>query len=297
MIYTCELLLWQCHKFGTRDYETLSQAVGGKWYRIFTEVGLFSISLWPQFGLTESSTLAWTSLAQLILFMRTCKAVRKCCLALAVILAEIEPCPSMYASASTLELIKQAFCSPAFSTIKYWVVKAGFFILQVWLIILMIGTLLGSIVQVYFLPSKPITELGQNCIYDLQCRGIRDFSIRISVFIWEGKLCIKVLHLIKSAWMKNHGILRNILKTAYMPCQIYISWITTYIVHKKWNGEDTSLWYLHWFGTAWKGVGMSFCMMHRLVRCAPVEFNSSIQTTLGSLYKGVDESLWSWVSL
>ncbi len=38
MIYTCDLLLWQSHRLGTRDYETLSQAIGGKWYRIFTEV-------------------------------------------------------------------------------------------------------------------------------------------------------------------------------------------------------------------------------------------------------------------
>ena len=38
MIYTCDLLLWQSHRLGTRDYETLSQAIGGRPYRIFTEV-------------------------------------------------------------------------------------------------------------------------------------------------------------------------------------------------------------------------------------------------------------------
>ena len=38
MIYTSDLLVWQSYCLGVRDYETLSQAVGGKWYRIFTEV-------------------------------------------------------------------------------------------------------------------------------------------------------------------------------------------------------------------------------------------------------------------
>lgn len=40
MIYTCDLLLWQSLCLGMRDYETLAQAVGGRWYRIFVEVWL-----------------------------------------------------------------------------------------------------------------------------------------------------------------------------------------------------------------------------------------------------------------
>lgn len=50
MVYTCDLLLWQAYSLRVRDYETLSQAVGGKWYRIFTEVWLVILMIGTLLG-------------------------------------------------------------------------------------------------------------------------------------------------------------------------------------------------------------------------------------------------------
>jgi len=50
MIYTSDLLVWQSYCLGVRDYETLSQAVGGKWCRIFTEVWLIILMVGTLLG-------------------------------------------------------------------------------------------------------------------------------------------------------------------------------------------------------------------------------------------------------
>lgn len=50
MVYTCDMLLWQAHALRVRDYETLAQACGGKWWRIFTEVWLVILMLGTLLG-------------------------------------------------------------------------------------------------------------------------------------------------------------------------------------------------------------------------------------------------------